>query len=330
MDRQTGIPSRRLCVAPMLDVTDRHFRYLVRLLSRHAVLYSEMVTTGALLHGDVRRHLAFHPAEHPVALQLGGSEPQAMARCARLAAAWGYDEVNINVGCPSERVRNGAFGACLMAEPATVAACVAAMTDAVDLPVTVKTRIGIDHQDGYEPLARFVATVAAAGCTTFIVHARKAWLAGLSPRENRTVPPLRYDVVRRLKTDFPHLEVIINGGIPSLDAAAEHLTRVDGVMMGRAVARDPAVLAAADRLLFADPRPPATAREVVEAYLPYVAAERAVGTPLGPMARHLLGLFSGQPGAKAWRRHLSEHMHRPGAGGEVIGDALAALRPRAA
>ncbi len=329
MAEPTPAPMRRFAVAPMLDVTDRHCRYLFRLISRHALLYSEMVTTGALLRGDAARHLAFDPAEHPVALQLGGSDAGAMARSARLAAARGYDEVNINVGCPSERVQDGAFGAALMAEPHVVADCVAAMTAAVNLPVTVKCRIGIDHQDD-DALADFVGIVAGAGCQTFVVHARKAWLSGLSPRDNRNIPPLRYELVYRLKRDFPQLEIIINGGIGDLESAADHLERVDGVMLGRAIRHDPYLLAEVDRVFFGATAPPPGRLEVVEAYLPYVEAGLAAGVPLGPMARPLLGLFLGQPGARLWRRHLSEHMHRDGAGLGVITAALDELERAAA
>ncbi|MDZ7750477.1 MAG: tRNA dihydrouridine(20/20a) synthase DusA [Gammaproteobacteria bacterium] len=329
MAESTPAPMRRFAVAPMLDVTDRHCRYLLRLISRHALLYTEMVTTGALLRGDTARHLAFDDAEHPVALQLGGSDAGAMTRCARLAAGRGYDEVNINVGCPSERVRDGAFGAALMAEPHVVADCVASMTDTVDLPVTVKCRIGIDHQDD-DALADFVGIVAGAGCRTFIVHARKAWLSGLSPRDNRTIPPLRYELVYRLKREFPHLEIIINGGIADLESAAPHLERVDGVMLGRAIQHDPYLLAKVDRTFFADPTPLPTRLEVVEAYLPYVEAGLAAGVPLNAMAQPLLGLFLGQPGARLWRRHLSEHMHRDGAGLGVITTALHQLERAAA
>ncbi len=315
--------SRRLCVAPMLDWTDRYFRYLVRLVSRRTLLYSEMVTTGALLHGDRARHLDFFPEEHPVALQLGGSDPGALARCARMALEWGYDEVNLNLGCPSDRVQSGRFGACLMAEPALVADCIAAMREAVPLPVTAKHRIGIDHQEGYGPLRDFVGTLAEAGCRTFIVHARKAWLQGLSPKENREVPPLRYERVHRLKADFPRLEIVINGGILDLDQALEQLERVDGVMMGRAVYHDPWLLAEADRRIFGADFHPGTPHRVVRRYLELVERECGRGVPLKRMARHLLGLFHGRPGARRWRRHLSEHAHRRGAGPEVIEQALA-------
>ncbi len=313
---------RRFSVAPMLDWTDRYFRYLVRLISRRALLYTEMVTSGALLHGDAERHLAHFPEERPLALQLGGSEPEELARCARLAEAWGYDEVNLNVGCPSDRVRSGRFGACLMAEPERVAECVAAMRSATSLPVTVKHRIGIDHQDDYRSLHRFVEKVARAGCRTFIVHARKAWLQGLSPKENREVPPLRPERVYRLKKDFPSLEIVLNGGILTLDQALAHLRRVDGVMVGRAAYHDPWLLAEVDRRLFGEDRHPGTPHQLVRALLPMVERERARGVPLKRISRHLLGLFRGRPGAKRWRRHLSRHAYLPGAGPEVLIEAL--------
>lgn len=317
---------RRLAVAPMLDWTDRHCRYFLRLISRRTLLYTEMVTTGALIHGDRRRHLDFDPAERPLALQLGGSDPGDMARCARLAVDWGYDEVNINVGCPSDRVQNGRFGACLMAEPQTVAACVAAMKSAVALPVTVKTRIGIDDRDSYAELTDFVGTVAAAGCDALIVHARKAWLQGLSPRENREIPPLRYDVVRQLKRDFPALPMAINGGILTLEAAVGFLDALDGVMIGRAAYENPWMLAAADGRIFGEEAPAPTRHEVLDRYVAYVECQLAAGVPLGAMSRHILGLFQGQPGARAWRRHISEHAHRPGAGAEVLTAALPPAR----
>ncbi len=297
---------RRLCVAPMMDCTDRHDRYFLRLISRHVPLYTEMVTTAALQVGNRDRLLDYDPYEHPVACQLGGNDPAAMAQCARLVEERGYGEVNINVGCPSDRVQSGAFGACLMAAPAVVASCVDAMLNAVGIPVTVKTRIGIDHRDSYEELAAFVTTVAAAGCRTFIVHGRKAWLKGLSPRANRNVPPLRYDVVYRLKQDFPELELILNGGVKTLTEVREHLSRVDGIMVGREAYHNPYILAEADRLIFDSDRPPPTRLEVLENYLPYVQRELAHGVPLHRLTRHILGLFQGQPGAKAWRRHLSQ------------------------
>lgn len=312
----------RLSVAPMMERTDRFFRYFLRLITRHTLLYTEMMTSAAVLNGDRRRLLAFDPSEHPLALQLGGSEAREMADCARIAEQLGYDEVNINVGCPSERVRAGRFGACLMAEPDVVAACVSRMRSAAGIPVTVKTRIGIDHQDSYEALTAFIARVADAGCETFVVHARKAWLTGLSPKQNRDVPPLRYDIVARLKQDFPDLTVILNGGVTDLEQACAHLPRFDGVMIGRAAYHNPYVLAEADRRIFADPRPAPTRRAIVEAYLPYVARELARGTRLAHLTRHLTGLYLGQPGARGWRRAVSELANVDGAGER---DLLAAI-----
>ncbi len=318
-------PDRRYCVAPMMDITDRHLRYLLRLISKRALLYTEMITTGALLYGDRRRFLRFHHTEHPLALQLGGSDANAMAECSALAAEAGFDEVNINVGCPSERVKSGRFGACLMAEPEIVAACVAAMTAASPIPVTVKTRIGIDHRDSFESLLAFVDTVAGAGCQTFIVHARKAWLDGLSPKQNRELPPLRYEVVARLKRERPHLEIILNGGISSLDEAEQHLDAFDGVMVGREVYRNPFVLADVDRRIFGDPRENRSTEEVVRDYLPYMQAQLKQGVPLARMARHLIPLFAGMPGSKAYRRVLSEDARQPGAGTDVIEAALSCV-----
>jgi tRNA-dihydrouridine synthase A len=317
--------ARRLCVAPMMDWTDRHCRYFMRLISRHACLYTEMITTGAILHGDTERALRFHPGEHPLALQLGGSDPGELAACARIAAEYAYDEINLNVGCPSDRVQTARFGACLMAEPALVGECVAAMKAATPLPVTVKTRIGIDDRDSYEFLCAFVATVAAAGCATFIVHARKAWLQGLSPKENREVPPLHYDVVYRLKRDFPHLEIILNGGITGLDQAQEHMQNVDGVMLGRAAYHNPYILAEVDNRFYATSGAPASRRAIIAQLLPYIAEELQKGARLHHITRHVLGLFQGVRGARAWRRYLSEHSHRDDAGIEVIQQALALI-----
>lgn len=315
---------RRLSVAPMLDWTDRYCRYFLRLLSRRTLLYTEMVTTGALIHGDRERHLRFDAAEHPVALQLGGSNPAELASCARLGAERGYDEINLNVGCPSDRVQSGRFGACLMAEPGVVADGVAAMRDAVTIPVTVKHRIGIDEHDSYDALRDFVGTVAAAGCEVFIVHARKAWLQGLSPKENRDVPPLRYEVVHRLKRDFPALQFVINGGFKTLAQVEQQLAVLDGVMIGREVYANPWLLADVDRRIFGAERNPCTTpQDAVRALLPFVEQELAAGTPLQRITRHILGLFQGRPGAKAWRRHLSEQAHRAGAGIEVLEQALA-------
>jgi tRNA-dihydrouridine synthase A len=307
----------------MLDWTDRFERYFLRLITRHALLYTEMVTTGALLHGDRERFLAFDPAEHPVALQLGGSDPQALADCARLGEERGYDEINLNLGCPSDRVQSGRFGACLMAEPKLVVECMGAMIEAVKIPITLKTRIGIDHQDSYEELATFIARIAEAGCQSFIVHARKAWLQGLSPKQNREIPPLHYDRVHRLKQDFPQLEIVINGGIKTLDEAAEQLQHVDGVMIGREAYHNPWILAEADRRLYGDDHPIPSRHEIIEQLLPFVETELSRGTRLQQISRHILGLFQGMPRARAWRRHISENAHRTGAGPEVIQQAAA-------
>lgn len=318
----SNIKTHRFCVAPMLEWTDRHCRYFHRLLSRQALLYTEMVTTGALLHGDAGRFLQYDPFEHPLALQLGGSDPDELASCAKLAAEFGYDEVNLNVGCPSDRVQNGRFGACLMAEPALVAECIAAMSNAAAIPVTVKSRIGIDERDSYQELAQFIATVAAAGCQTFIVHARKAWLSGLSPKENRELPPLRYGLVHQLKQDFPHLTIVINGGIVSLAQTTEQLRQVDGVMVGREAYHNPYLLADVDGSLFGVERARPTRHEVVARFIPYVQRQLAAGWRVHSMTRHILGLFHGQPGARSWRRYLSEHACRPGADESVILRAL--------
>jgi tRNA-dihydrouridine synthase A len=313
----------------MLDWTDRFCRRFLRLISRHTLLYTEMVTTGALLHGDPARFLDFDPAEHPLALQLCGGDPAELAACAGMGQEWGYDEINLNLGCPSDRVQQARFGACLMTEPRRVAEGLRAMGEAVTLPVTVKQRIGIDHRDSYGELRDFVGTLAEAGCRVFIVHARKAWLQGLSPRENRELPPLRYDLVHRLKGDFPDHQILINGGITTLDQVEAQLRLVDGVMMGRGAYQNPWVLAAADRRVFSDPQPPPNRHGVLEAYLPFVERELVRGLPLGQLTRHLLGLFQGCPGARAWRRHLSEHAHQPGAGLEVLEQAarLVPARP---
>jgi tRNA-dihydrouridine synthase A len=319
---------RPLSVAPMMDRTDRHFRAFLRRITRRTLLYTEMITTGAVLHGDRDHLLGFSPEERPLALQLGGDDPHELAAAARIAAARGYDEVNLNVGCPSERVQKGSFGACLMAEPERVAAAVEAMRAAVDLPVTVKHRIGIDAADRYEDMLRFVETVAAAGCDRFSVHARKAWLSGLSPKENRTVPPLRYEEVVRLKRELPHLAVEINGGILDLAAVRQHLAAgVDAAMIGRAAYDDPYLLAAADRDLFGDPVTPPSRRKAIEAFLPYVEDRLRRGDPLKRLARHLTGLFAHRPGARAWKRHLAENAHLPGAGPEVLLAAMAKVPP---
>ncbi|MEW8374915.1 MAG: tRNA dihydrouridine(20/20a) synthase DusA [Candidatus Thiodiazotropha sp.] len=314
---------RKLSVAPMLDWTDRYCRYFLRLISKHAVLYTEMVTTGALLHGNRSRFLDFDPSEHPLALQLGGSDPQALAECAKMGSQWGYDEINLNVGCPSDRVQSGRFGACLMITPELVADCVKAMRDRVAIDVTVKHRIGVDERDSYQELCDFVGTVAEAGCEIFIVHARKAWLQGLSPKQNREIPPLSYATVHRLKRDFPRLEVIINGGITRLDQAMEQLERVDGVMIGHEAYHNPWILAEADRLIFGQSQSPLTRLQVVESLIPFVEQETARGTPINRITRHILGLFQGQPGARKWRRALSEGAHLAGADSGLLRQAAA-------
>jgi len=317
------ISAWRLCVAPMMDWTDRHCRYFHRLLAPHARLYTEMVTTGAVLHGDRERLLGFDASEHPVALQLGGHEPAELAAAARIGVEFGYDEINLNVGCPSDRVQSGRFGACLMREPALVADCVAAMRAAVPVPVTVKCRIGVDEQDEYEDLQRFVEAQVGAGLEVLIVHARKAWLHGLSPKENREIPPLLYPRVYRLKREFPQLTIAINGGIADVAAAQAHLAEVDGVMLGRAAYHDPYVLARLEHALYGTPLP--ARADVLRAMAPYIAAQRAAGNALQHIGRHLLGLYLGEPGARAFRRHLSENMRGPRADFGVVEAAIAAL-----
>ena len=309
----------------MMNWTDRHCRFFLRLISRRAVLYSEMITADAVRFGDRDRLLAFDEAEHPVALQLGGADPVALAEAARIGADLGFDEINLNVGCPSDRVQSGRFGACLMAEPALVARSVEAMQKAVDVPVSVKHRIGIDDQEEWPALCDFVDQVAATGCKRFMVHARKAWLQGLSPKENRDVPPLRYELVYALKERRLDLEITINGGITSLDQAEDHLARVDGVMLGRAAYDNPYILADMDRRFFGDTGRVPGRHDVAEAMLPYIEAECAKGTPLQAMTRHMLGLFSGQPGARAYRRCLSENAWRDGAGPDVLRAAVACV-----
>jgi len=314
----------------MMEWTDRHCRAFLRCLTKRTLLYTEMVHCGAVLHGDAERHLGHDAVEHPLALQLGGSDPRDLATAARLAETFGFDEINLNIGCPSERVSAGRFGACLMAEPELVRDCVGAMMDAVTVPVTVKCRTGIDDRDSYEELAQFVETVAQAGCRTFILHARKALLSGLSPKENREVPPLEYGYVARIKADFPDLEIVLNGGVQSLDEALSHLARVDGVMIGRAAYHDPWLLREADRRVFGVECGPATRHEVVETMLSYIEAKCREGEPLGRITRHMLGLFNGVPGARAWRRYLSENSHREGAGPEIVRTAAALVAGEAA
>jgi tRNA-dihydrouridine synthase A len=317
--------ARRFCVAPMMEWTDRHCRFFHRLLTRRALIYTEMITTGAVIHGDRARLLAYDPAEHPLALQLGGCDPKILAECARIAEDFGYDEINLNVGCPSDRVQEGRFGACLMAEPALVGDCVTAMTAKVALPVTVKCRIGIDEQDPEQALETLAATVEAAGVAALVVHARKAWLKGLSPRENREVPPLDYERVFRLKIAHPRLAVVLNGGIASLDQAAAHLERLDGVMMGRAAYQEPWRLLAVDPLLFGEPAPFDTPKAAAEALMSYVERELALGTRLHAITRHVLGLFRGVPGARAFRRHLATQAVKPDAGVATLREALALI-----
>ena len=323
----TDLPAHRFSVAPMMDWTDRHCRVLHRTLSSKALLYTEMVTTGAVIHGDRQRLLGYDPAEHPVALQLGGSDPADLAQAAKIGADLGYDEINLNVGCPSDRVQSGRFGACLMREPQLVADCMAAMAAAVSVPVTVKCRIGVDDQDPQQSLPAMVEACAAAGVRTFIVHARKAWLSGLSPKENRDVPPLDYPLVWALKAANPELTIVINGGIATLEAALEHLEHVDGVMMGRAAYHDAGLLGQVDRRVFGLDVADLDPAEAVEAYLPYVSAQLAKGVPLAHMSRHMLGLFHGRKGARTWRRIMTVEGARAGAGLDVIRAALAAIEP---
>ncbi|EKO3370280.1 tRNA dihydrouridine(20/20a) synthase DusA [Vibrio fluvialis] len=317
--------SCRLSVAPMLDWTDRHCRYFHRLLSSQTLLYTEMVTTGAIIHGK-GDFLAYNEEEHPVALQLGGSNPADLARCAKLAQERGYDEINLNVGCPSDRVQNGRFGACLMAEPDLVAQCVAAMKEVVDIPVTVKTRIGIDDQDSYEFLTNFVTLVSEkGGCEQFTIHARKAWLSGLSPKENREIPPLDYPRAYQLKQDFPHLTIAVNGGVKTLAETKEHLQHLDGVMIGREAYQSPYLLAEVDQQIFGLDTPVKKRSQVVQEMYPYIEQQLAQGSYLGHITRHMLGLFQNMPGARQWRRHISENAHKAGAGIEVVEQALAKI-----
>ncbi|MEZ9651324.1 tRNA dihydrouridine(20/20a) synthase DusA [Vibrio lentus] len=317
--------SCRLSVAPMLDWTDRHCRYFHRLLSQQALLYTEMVTTGAILHGK-GDFLEYNEQEHPLALQLGGSNPVDLAACAKLAGERGYDEVNLNVGCPSDRVQNGRFGACLMAEPELVADCVSAMKEVTDIPITVKTRIGIDDQDSYEFLTKFVSTVSEkGGCEQFTIHARKAWLSGLSPKENREIPPLDYDRAYKIKKDFSDLVIAVNGGITTLEQTKEHLQHLDGVMIGREAYHSPFILAEVDQQIFGLDTPIKKRSQVVEEMYPYIERELSNGASLGHISRHMLGLFQSMPGARQWRRYISENAHKKGAGIEVVQTALAKI-----
>lgn len=324
-ESRTDFSSSRFSIAPMLDWTDRHCRYFHRLLTQEALLYTEMITTGAIIHGK-GDFLAYNEEEHPVSLQLGGSNPQDLAICAKLAQERGYDEINLNVGCPSDRVQNGRFGACLMGEPELVAECVAAMKDVVDIPVTVKTRIGIDDQDSYEFLTRFISIVhEKGGCDDFTIHARKAWLSGLSPKENREIPPLDYERAYRLKRDFSHLTIGLNGGIKSLAESKEHLVHMDGVMVGREAYQSPYLLAEVDQQIFGMDKPIKKRSQVVQEMYPYIESQLEKGAYLGHITRHMLGLFQSMPGARQWRRHISENAHKPGAGIEVVEAALAKI-----
>jgi tRNA-dihydrouridine synthase A len=324
-EQATKMLQRRFSVAPMMEWTDRHCRFFHRLMTRRALIYTEMLTTAAVLRGDRARLLGFDVAEHPVALQLGGSDPVALAQCARIGQDFGYDEINLNVGCPSDRVQEGRFGACLMAEPALVGDCVAAMKAAITIPVTVKCRIGIDEQDPDQALFSFCQTVKAAGTDALIVHARKAWLKGLSPRENREVPPLDYAIVHRLKAAHPDLPVVLNGGIATVEQAQEQLAHVDGVMMGRAAYQEPWRLLDVDPLLYGEPAHLASAKEAALALIPYIDREMAKGVRLHSITRHVLGLFRAVPGARAFRRHLATEAVKPGASGTVMADALAQM-----
>lgn len=315
-------PDRRLSIAPMMDHTDRHYRYFLRLISSSTLLYTEMITTGAMLQGDRKRLLDYSAREHPLAIQLGGSNPVELAQCAELAQSWGYDEINLNVGCPSDRVQEGKFGACLMAEPELVAECIQSMAQATTLPVTVKTRLGIDDRDSYEELVTFIKTVHQAGCHTFIMHARKAWLNGLSPKQNREIPPLQYEKVYQLARDFPHLEFVINGGFTQLEQIKEQYQYVNGVMLGRAAYQNPYLLAEVDQQIFGHTVPALTRKQVVTEFMDYAAAQLEQGVALNHMTRHILGLYQGQPGARAFRRHLSENAWRKHAGIEVLQEAL--------
>jgi tRNA-dihydrouridine synthase A len=329
-EKPLSLKASRFAVAPMMDWTDRHCRYFHRLLTRRALLCTEMLTTGAVLHGDRARLLRFDPGEHPVAVQIGGCNPGALAASARICADAGFDEINLNVGCPSERVRNGRFGACLMAEPALVGECVAAMKAVVTVPVTVKCRIGIDDQDPEIALDALATAAVAAGVDRLIVHARKAWLSGLSPEENRNVPPLDYGCVYRLKLRFPTLETVINGGIATVEQARVHLTRLDGAMMGRAAYREPWRLLDVDPMLFDAPAPATSIRMVAEAMIAYVEQETAAGVRASSVLRHLVGLFHRVPGARAFRRHLSIASVKPGANAEALRNALSYIRKDAA
>lgn len=319
---ETTVSPHRFSVAPMMDWSDRHCRYLWRLISSHTRLYSEMVTTGALLNAQPDRFLSYNDEEHPLALQLGGSHATDLAKCTQLAKQWGYDEVNLNCGCPSDRVQNGMIGACLMAHPTIVAEAYEAMQESVDIEVTIKHRIGIDDMDNYQGMVDFIAPIAERGCKTFIVHARKAWLKGLSPKENRDVPPLEYPFVHRLKAEFPHLTIVINGGIKTLDDTLAHLDHVDGVMIGREAYSNPYLLAGVDQQLFGSTRPIPSRIDIAQQYIDYCRQVVAGGTRIHHLSRHILGLFQGEKGARAFRRHISENAHYKDANADLLVDAL--------
>ena len=314
--------NRKFCIAPMLDWTDRHCRYFLRLISQHAMLYTEMLTTGAIIHGDSDYHLKMDAFEHPVALQLGGSNPQDLATAAKMAAQYPYAEINLNCGCPSDRVQNGMFGAVMMKDAQITADCVAAMREAVDVPVTVKHRIGVDDYDSYEFLRDFVGTVAQSGCEVFVVHARKAWLKGLSPKQNREIPELNYASVYQLKKDFPQLDIIINGGVTTIEQSLQHLQHLDGVMVGREAYSNPYLLATVDQAIYGGTGPIKTREAIADEFLHYVDNELSKGTKLSAMTRHILGLFHGMHGARLFRRHISENAFKPAAGMEVLTAAL--------
>lgn len=321
---------QRFSVAPMLDWTDRHYRYFARILSKEALLYTEMVTTGAILFGNnTERFLGFNAQEHPVALQLGGGNPDELAKSTAIATEYGFDEINLNVGCPSDRVQNNMIGACLMAHPQLVADCVQAMQASTDKPVTVKCRIGIDEQDPYQVLPEFIETVAKTGCRSFTIHARKAWLKGLSPKENREIPPLDYDLVYQMKQRYPELNIVINGGITQLEAMHQHLTQVDGVMVGREAYQNPYILAQVDQQLFGRDTPMISRHEAVRLMLPYIEQQVSAGCYLNHISRHMLGIFQGCAGGRKFRRYLSENAHKPGSGPEVLEQALAVVSEQA-
>ncbi len=313
--------NRRFCVAPMLDCTDRHDRYFLRLFSKHILLYSEMITTSAIMHGDRDYLLSFDQSENPVAVQLGGSDPETLARSVKICEEYGYDEINLNVGCPSDRVQSGAFGACLMAQPELVADCVKAMKSSTTLPVTVKHRTGIDNQDSWDELVKFIQLQAEAGVDALIIHARKAWLKGLSPKQNRDIPPLQYDWVYKLKEMFPDLEIIINGGIKTIEECRQHLNHVDGVMLGREPYANPYMLARIDLELFNDNHKISSRHEILEQFYPYIESQLAKGMPLTKVVKHIIGLFHGQPNGRLWRRYLSDHCYKKGADIRVIQQA---------